>query len=149
LSWQPYSFWRPSRVYLDHLYTPGRPTATRGGQNGLYLYLRPQVNDVAFVFKKTVGSRGLCLLPSTFGKMEVKVEGTTFPQAWSLRIIDLSPWGVGGGGHRVQESFHLGQICDILTPASCPFWPHRFPHFGYIHLGGGGEGGSLTSLLSL
>ncbi len=33
------------------------------------------------------------------------------------------------------------KICDILTPASyesLPCWPHRFPHFGYIHLGGGG-----------
>ncbi len=28
-----------------------------------------------------------------------------------------------------------GQICDILRP----LWPHRFPHFGYIHLGGGGS----------
>jgi hypothetical protein len=40
----------------------------------------------------------------------------------------------------VQESSRLGQICDILTPDSCPFWPHRFPHFGYIHLGRWGRG---------
>ncbi len=40
-----------------------------------------------------------------------------------------------------------GQICYILRPQlamNCflPLWPHRFPHFGYIHLGGGGAGGS-------
>ncbi len=40
-----------------------------------------------------------------------------------------------------------GQICDILRPQIAmnrflPLWPHRFPHFGYIHLGGGGVGGS-------
>jgi hypothetical protein len=34
---------------------------------------------------------------STFGKVEVEVEGTTFPQAGSLKIIDLSTWGWGGG----------------------------------------------------
>jgi hypothetical protein len=37
-----------------------------------------------------------------------------------------------------------GQICDILRPQLAmnrflPLWPHRFPHFGYIHLGGGGS----------
>jgi hypothetical protein len=36
------------------------------------------------------------LLPSTFGKVEVEVEGTTFPQAGPLKIVDLSPWGRGG-----------------------------------------------------
>jgi hypothetical protein len=39
-----------------------------------------------------------------------------------------------------------GQICDILRPKLAmkgflSLWPHRFPHFGYIHLGGGGPGG--------
>jgi hypothetical protein len=37
-----------------------------------------------------------------------------------------------------------GQICDILRPQLAMnrfllLWPHRFPHFGYIHLGGGGS----------
>jgi hypothetical protein len=49
------------------------------------------------------------------------------------------PYTLGGGGHGVQ-----GQICDILTQASYESlpapWPHRFPHFGYIHLGGAGGG---------
>jgi hypothetical protein len=41
-----------------------------------------------------------------------------------------------------------GQICDILRPQLAmnrflPLWPHRFPHFGYINLGGGGVGGAL------
>ncbi len=41
-----------------------------------------------------------------------------------------------------------GQICDILRPQLAmnrflPIWPHRFPHFGYIHRGGRGVGGSL------
>jgi|LakMenE01Jun11ns_1017448.scaffolds.fasta_scaffold8746750_1 hypothetical protein len=66
-------------------------------------YLRPipllpstqQVGDLAYLFKEKVGARGLCLLPSTFGKVEVEVEGTTFPQAGSLKIIDLSPGGAG------------------------------------------------------
>jgi hypothetical protein len=26
--------------------------------------------------------------------------------------------------------------------ASCPFWPYRFLHFGYIHLGKGGVSAS-------
>ncbi len=44
----------------------------------------------------------------------------------------------GGGGHGVQ-----GQICHILRPQLAvnrflPLWPHRFPHFGNINLGGGG-----------
>ncbi len=48
---------------------------------------------------------------------------------------------LGGEGHGVQ-----GQICDILRPQlamKCflPLWQHRFPHFGYIYLGGGGVGG--------
>jgi hypothetical protein len=48
----------------------------------------------------------------------------------------------GGEGHGVQ-----GQICDILRPQLAmnrflPLYPHRFPHFGYINLGGGGVGGS-------
>ncbi len=39
-----------------------------------------------------------------------------------------------------------GQICDILRPQLAmnrflPLWPHRFPHFGYFHLGGEGVGG--------
>ncbi len=40
-----------------------------------------------------------------------------------------------------------GQICDTLRPQLAmnrflPLWPHRFSHFVYIHLGGGGVGGS-------
>jgi hypothetical protein len=36
-----------------------------------------------------------------------------------------------------------GKICDILRPQLVmsrflPLWPHRCPHFVYIHLGGGG-----------
>jgi hypothetical protein len=47
---------------------------------------------------------------------------------------------LGEEGHGVQ-----GQICDILRPQLAmnrflPLWPHRFPHYGYIHLGGGGVG---------
>ncbi len=43
-----------------------------------------------------------------------------------------------GGG-----AWGQGQICDILRPQLAmnrflPLWPHRFPHFAYIHLGGGG-----------
>jgi hypothetical protein len=50
---------------------------------------------------------------------------------------------LGGEGHGVQ-----GQICDNLRPQLAmnrilPLWPRRFPHFGYIHLGGGGVGGGL------
>ncbi len=59
-------------------------------------------------------------------------------QRWTkgrLSTFDLYPGE--GGGHGVQ-----GQICHILTPASYESLPapsgHRFPHFGYIHLGGGG-----------
>ncbi len=53
--------------------------------------------------------------------------------------FDLYPGG--GEGHGVQ-----GQICDILRPHLAmnrflPLWPHRFPQFGYIHLGGAGGGG--------
>jgi hypothetical protein len=46
-----------------------------------------------------------------------------------------------------------GQICDILTQASYESlpapWPHRFPHFGYIHLGGGGGGSDIRSMSSI
>ncbi len=57
---------------------------------------------------------------------------------WRLSTFDLYPWGEG---HGVQ-----GQICNILRPQLpmnrfLSLWPHRFPHFGYIHLGGGGVGG--------
>jgi hypothetical protein len=64
-------------------------------------------------------------------------------QRWAkgrLSTFDLYPGGGGGGGHGVQ-----GQISHILTPAIYESLPapsgHRFPHFGYINLrGGGGEG---------
>ncbi len=51
---------------------------------------------------------------------------------WRLSTFDLYP---GGEGHGVQ-----GQICDILRPQLAmnwflPLWPHRYTHFGYIHLG--------------
>jgi hypothetical protein len=48
-----------------------------------------------------------------------------------------------------------GQICDILRPQlamNCflALWPYRFPHFGYIILGGGGVGGSdIRSMSSI
>ncbi len=48
-----------------------------------------------------------------------------------------------------------GQICDILRPQLAmnpflPLWPHRFPHFGYINLGGGAWGGSdIRSMSSI
>ncbi len=50
---------------------------------------------------------------------------------WRISTFDLYP---GGEGHGVQ-----GQICDILRPqlaSFLPLWPHRFPHFGCINLGG-------------
>ncbi len=59
---------------------------------------------------------------------------------WRLSTFDLYPWGEG---HEVQ-----GQKCDILRSQLAmnrflPHWPHRFPHFGYIYLGGSGRGGAL------
>jgi hypothetical protein len=42
----------------------------------LYLYLRPSRSTIKLLLLKKVGSRGQCLLPSTFGKVEV--EGTIF-----------------------------------------------------------------------
>ncbi len=50
--------------------------------------------------------------------------------------FDPYPWGEGHGGQ--------GQICDILRPQLPmnrfqPLWSHRFPHFWYIYLGGGGR----------
>ncbi len=48
-----------------------------------------------------------------------------------------------------------GQICDILRPQLAmnrflPLWPHRFPHFRYIHQGGEGVGGSdIRSMSSI
>jgi hypothetical protein len=55
-----------------------------------------------------------------------------------MTTFDIWPIPLGGGA--------LGQICDILRPqlamnSFLPLWPHRFPHFGYIHCGGGGMGG--------
>ncbi len=63
---------------------------------------------------------------------------TQWWEKWQLSTFDLDP---SGEGHGVQ-----GQICDILRPQLAinrflPLWPHRFPHFGYIHLGGEGVGG--------
>jgi hypothetical protein len=49
------------------------------------------------------------------------------PSADPLWITD----GEGKAGKVVEE---FG--CKVLLP----LWPHRFPHFGYIHLGGGGVG---------
>ncbi len=59
---------------------------------------------------------------------------------WRLSTFDLYLWGEG---HGVQ-----GQIYDILRPQLVmnrflPLWPHRFLHFWFIHLGGGGVGGAL------
>jgi hypothetical protein len=65
----------------------------------------------------------------------------------TISTFDLYP---GGEGHGVQ-----GQICDILRPQLAmnrflPLWPHRFTHFVYIHLGGGGVGGSdIRSMSSI
>ncbi len=47
-----------------------------------------------------------------------------------------------------------GQICDILRPQLAmnrflPLWPHRFQHFGYIHLEGGGVGGGGSDIRSM
>ncbi len=65
---------------------------------------------------------------------------------WRLSTFDLYP---GGEGHCVQR-----QICDILRPQLAmnrflPLWPHRFPHFGYTHLGGGGGGSDIRSMSSI
>ncbi len=66
---------------------------------------------------------------------------------WRLSTLDLYPWGEG---HGVQ-----GQICDILRPQLAmnrflTLWPHRFPHFGCIHLWGGGVGDSdIRSMWSI
>jgi hypothetical protein len=54
-----------------------------------------------------------------------------------FRPLTYNPWWEGHGAQ--------GQICDILRPQLVmnrflPLWLHRFPHFGYIHLGGGGGG---------
>ncbi len=48
---------------------------------------------------------------------------------------------LGGRGMGCRE-----KICDILRPQLAmnrflTLWPHRFSHFGYINLGGGGVGG--------
>ncbi len=66
----------------------------RGGQNDDLLPsnkpqpLTQQVNDLALFFFK-LGSRGRCLLPSTFAKVEIDVEGTTFPQGlWKLSTLN-------------------------------------------------------------
>ncbi len=66
---------------------------------------------------------------------------TTPPQWWAkwrLSTFNLYPREEGHGVH--------GQICDILRPQLAmnrflPLWPHRFLHFWFIHLGGGGVGG--------
>ncbi len=66
---------------------------------------------------------------------------------WRISTFDLDPWGEG---HGVQ-----GQICDILRPQLAmnrflTLWPHRFPHFGYINVWGGGVGGSdIRSMSSI
>ncbi len=67
----------------------------RGGQNGPPTFEQTSTFDptgrrTSFFLK--LGSRGRCLLPSTFAKVEIDVEGTTFLQSESLEIIDLSPW---------------------------------------------------------
>jgi hypothetical protein len=64
------------------------------------------------------------------------------PKTRGGQIDDFRPltYNLGGGGwHGVQE-----QIYDILRPQLAmnrflPLRPHRFPHFRYIHLGGGGD----------
>jgi hypothetical protein len=66
---------------------------------------------------------------------------------WRLSTFDLYPWGEWQGGYR--------KICDILRPQLVmnhflSLWPHRFPHFGYIHPGGGAWGGpDIRSMSSI
>ncbi len=54
-----------------------------------------------------------------------------------MTTFDLWPiplgWGAWGAGTNMWP--------QIAMKGFLPLWPHRFPHFGYIHLGGGGVGG--------
>ncbi len=49
----------------------------------------------------------------------------------------LWPFRPGGRGMGCRDKYVTSW--PQLWTASCPFWPHRFPHFGYIHLGGGAQ----------
>jgi hypothetical protein len=94
---------------------------------------RSEVNrfDCDFVFKKTKKSE-LSFFLKTKGK---KRKGSTV----NYRRFAITRHGM------------QGQICDILKPQPAmnrflPLWPHRFPHFGYIRLGGGGGGCVIRSI---
>jgi hypothetical protein len=75
-------------------------------------------------------------------------------------------WGGGGGGRHwtvdsphVQPGIYMRPICFLLdvfqavvgkiTTFNLPHWPHRFPHFGCIYLGGGGVGGGGSDIRAL
>jgi hypothetical protein len=83
--------------------------------------------------------REMCRLRRAQSKYQGNCSVDQWWAKWRLSTFDLYPWGKG---HGVQ-----GQIYDFLRPQLAmnpflPLWTHRFPHFGYIHLGGGGVGGS-------
>ncbi len=105
------------------------------------------------------------LLPSTLGKVEV--EGTIFLYIESVKFhpltsrstkIDVAgsifenyqPLTRGRGGdmgcRKGPKYVQGGASWPQLGIASCPFWPHRFPHFGLHTSGEGGGGGGGVSL---
>jgi hypothetical protein len=67
---------------------------------------------------------------------------------WSTHCQHANNMASGG------QNDDFRQICDILRPQIdmnrfLPLWPHRFPRFGHIHLGGGGGGGGGSDIRSM
>ncbi len=96
--------------------------------------------DVIHMINTTVEKSLVALYVLWRGRAKTGCPRNLWWAKWRLSTFDLYPWGEG---HGVQ-----GQICDILRPQLpmnrfLPLWPHRFPHFVKIHLGGGGVGGAL------
>jgi hypothetical protein len=74
------------------------------------LPLTQQVDDLAFLLKKGRVERWMV---STFDLWKEWCRRLDlWKWSWSLKMINLSPWDMG-----CRRRSHLGQICDILTPA--------------------------------
>jgi hypothetical protein len=55
-----------------------------------------------------------------------------------MTTFDLCPLPLGGGAWVTGT-----KMWQLAMNRFLPLWPHRFPPFGYIYLGGGGVGGAL------
>ncbi len=64
----------------------------------------------------------------------------SLPVVSKMTTFDLWLFDLGGGAWGAGTNMWHPDTPASYESLPAPFWPHRFPHFGYIHLGGGGVG---------